>query len=704
MSDEAGARPHATFAVGEMDCAACATTVERAVGAIEGVERAHVSYSAGTLSVVGNVEAEAVRDAVHRAGFTVRATGIAGYRPSYRRRMLWTLLSLVLVVGAYAARRSGLADEITELMLLASVAAGGWPVARRAAAALRALRFDIHVLVSTAVLAALAIGHTGEAAWLVVLFGLGAEVEAAVLNHGRRAVEHLAQRAPDHARVLRGAAELRIPASELVAGDLVVVACGAVIPADGTVADGQSAIGEASVTGAWIAAEKGEGDRVLAGSRNLGETITVCVLAPPAEAMAAQALSVATDDEEPTGGAARFLTRFAAIYTPVVLAAAVGMAAAPLAGVGDSAVWLHRALTVLLVACPCALVIAVPVAVVTSMLAATRRGLLITDRGALEALGRARVIVFDKTATLTRGRPELVSIITVADITEDHALFLAATLEQDNEHPLAGALLREAEGRQLTLGLVDHGTSHVGIGRSGSIGTQRLWIGGLQMARQHHAPIPDALIVIEQRGETAVVLGSGDEIYAAFGLADDLRPAAQPTIQQLTSLGVQSVMLTGDNPHAAARTASSTGIERWSARMLPAHKADTVRALKDLAGPVAVVGDGVNDVAALQVADVGIAMGTSASPRALHASDVTLLDDELTQLPAAIKLGRRTRHVVAQNVAVALGSKALFIGLAATGVMTPVDAVVADIAVALLVCVNALRLASEPRRSSRGAR
>lgn len=704
MSDEAGARPSATFAVGEMDCAACATTVERAVGALDGVERAHVSYSAGTLSVTGDVAADAIRDAVQRAGFSVRATGIASYRGSYRRRMLWTLLSLALVSGAYAGRRSGLADEITELMLLASVAAGGWPVARRAVAALRALRFDIHVLVSTAVLAALAIGHTGEAAWLVVLFGLGAEVEAAVLNHGRRAVEHLAQRTPDHARVLRGAAELRVPASELVAGDLVVVSSGAVIPADGTVAEGQSAVGEASVTGAWIAAEKGEGDRVLAGSRNLGETITVCVLAPPADAMAAQALSVATDDDEEPAGAARFLTRFAEIYTPVVLAAAVIMAAAPLAGIGDPAVWLHRALTVLLVACPCALVIAVPVAVVTSTLAATRRGLLVTDRGALEALGRTRVVVFDKTATLTQGRPELVSIITVADITEDHALFLAATLEQGNDHPLAGALLREAEGRQLTLGLVDNRNSHVGVGRSGRVGTQPLWIGGLQMARDHQAPIPDALIVIEQRGETAVVLGSGDEIYAAFGLADDIRPAARATIQQLTSLGVQSVMFTGDNPHAAARTASTTGIDRWSARMLPAHKADSVRALSDVAGPIAVVGDGDNDVGALQAADVGIAMGTSGSSRALRASDITLLGDELERLPAAIKLGRRTRVVIAQNVAVALGSKAAFIALAATGTMTPIDAVVADIAVALMVCVNALRLAPRPQRGSRGAR
>ena len=684
------------FAVEGMDCAACAQTVEKVVAGLDGVREAHVSFGSATLSVAGELPVETLQQAIAKAGYSAYLIGTArpDRAPFWRRdrKSISTTLSILTLALASALSLASAPEAVTGAAYLASMALGGWATARSALVALRARALDMHVLMTAAAIGAVAIGHYAEGAWVLVLFSVGTALETLALDRSRRSVEHLMELAPPQAHLLQGGIARTVPVEQVNERDLIVVRPGERVPLDGLVQAGRSSVDESPLTGESVPVDKEPGDHVLAGTLNAHGSLTVVVTAAAGNTTIARVATLVAEAQGSKAPSERFVDRFARLYTPLVFASAFLVAVAPTLAGGDSHTWLYRGLALLIVACPCALVISVPVSVVSAIGGAARKGVLIKGGQPLEDLARIKAVAVDKTGTLTQGRPDLVSIITTGDITEEQALFLMATLEHASEHPLAAAIVREAEIRDLPLGLVDDFQALPGRGVTGTIGTRTLWAGGPRMARDFGALLPDALTVIEHRGETAILLGEGDHLHAAFGLADKLRPQATAAVAALMARGIEPIMLTGDNASVARAVAEQVGITNWQSGLLPEDKLNAVRETIQQIGPTAMVGDGINDAPALAGASVGVAMGAAGSDIALSSADVALMGDELIRLPQVIDHSQRARAVMRQNIAVALGTKAIFVALAPLGLVSLVDAIAADMGVSLLVTLNGLRL------------
>jgi Cd2+/Zn2+-exporting ATPase len=686
------------FRVEGMDCASCARTVEKAVGALDGVEAAQVSFGTATLLVSGAVEPERVERAVRRAGYGVRPVGRRSRVPAapfWRRdaRSLSTTVSALLLLVAVIASLAGAPRAVAEPLYLLSMAVGGWPIALAAATALRRRSLDMNVLMALAAIGAVGIGDYAEGAWVLVLFAFGTTLEGFALERTRRSVEALMELAPDDAHVLIGADEHTMPVEEVVTGATLIVRPGERVPLDGVILEGASSLDESALTGESVPVDKQAGDDVFAGTLNAFGALTIRVTAASDETALARIAALVAEAQGTRAPSERFVDRFARIYTPLVFVAALLVATVPLAFGGELDTWVYRALALLIVACPCALVISVPVAVVSAIGGAARSGVLIKGGEALEALARVRVIAIDKTGTLTPGTPRLASVQRLDGEATDAALALVAAIERGSEHPLGQALVRAAQDGALELPTATSFTALPGRGASATVDGRAYWAGGPRLAREHGAPVPAEAGAAETRGETAILLGEDDRVIAVFGLADQPRPEAARAIRALRDrAGIRRVvMLTGDTERVAEAVATETHVDEWRAQLLPEDKLDAIRELQ-ADGPVAMVGDGVNDAPALVAADIGIAMGAAGSDVALESADVALMADELDRLPGAIAHSRRTLRVIRQNVIASLAVKAIFVVLAPLGLVTLVMAVAADMGMSLLVTLNALRL------------
>lgn len=496
--------------------------------------------------------------------------------------------------------------------------------------------------------------------------------------------------APPEATIVTDGGLSAVPVDEVDTGARVLVRPGERVPLDGRVVDGRSSIDESPLTGESIPVDKEPGDSVFAGTMNAFGALTVETTSPAAESALARIAQLVADAQGSQAPAERFVDRFARIYTPVVFVAALAVAVVPLLFGGDPETWAYRALALLIVACPCALVISVPVSVVSAIGGAARRGVLIKGGQALEALGRIRIVALDKTGTLTEGVPQLVGVHALAAADEDDALAMIAALERASEHPLAAALVRAAQERRLQIREAVGFEARPGLGVVGRVGGRRLWAGGPRMAAEEGAEIPSSVEALGAKGQTVVLLGDREHLIAAFGLADRPRANARDAVVELLG-DAQVVMLTGDSEPVARSVAEAVGVSDWRAGLLPPDKLAAVRELRDIA-PTAMVGDGINDAPALAGADIGVAMGAMGSDVALESADVALMGDDLRRLPEAIAHGRRALSIMRQNVAVSLLTKAVFVVLAPLGYVTLVVAVAADMGVSLLVTLNALRL------------
>lgn len=672
------------FRVEGMDCGACARTVEQAVAALPGVTSAQVSFGNGTLAVTGEALDTTIMSAVAHAGYRARPAtrrAVADPTPFSRRdaRALSTTLSVGVLAVAVVASLTSTPRVVAEPLYLLSMAVGGWPIARAAALALRRMRLDMNVLMALAAVGAVGIGAYAEGAWVLVLFALGTGLEALALERSRRTVASLMDLAPARARLADGTL---VAVEDVPAGTLIAIRPGERIPLDAVVADGASSVDQAPITGESVPVDKQAGDELFAGTLNT----TGALVAHSTRAAADSTLSrVAALVEEAQGSRApaeRFIDRFAAIYTPIVFAAALSLATVPLLLGGDGDTWLYRALALLIVACPCSLVISVPVAVVSAVGSAARRGILITGGQALEDLARVRAVALDKTGTLTLGLPVLQRVVAPD---EDRALALVAAVEAGSEHPLAAALRRAARERGLVVPIVRRFEALPGRGATATVDGRALWAGGPRLMQDRIGALPEVVSELHAAGQTAIGLGEGDRLLATFGLADQLRPEAEDLASRLRPLRV--AMLTGDSAPVARAVARRAGIEEVHAELLPADKLAHVRDL----GDVAMVGDGVNDAPALAAARVGIAMGAAGSDVALANADVALMSDRLGALPEAFTLARRARSIMAVNVVASLAVKAVFVALAPFGLVTLVVAVAADMGMSLLVTLNAMR-------------
>ena len=579
------------------------------------------------------------------------------------------------------------------LLYAAAAIAGGINFFGAGMRAARSLRLDMNFLMSAALVAALVIGEAFEAATLAFLFSLAELLERYSVDRGRRSIARLLELAPQTADRLRpdGSPET-VSVGQLRAGDVVRIRPGDRVPVDGLVTAGASTVNEATITGESLPRLKHVGDPVFGGTMNAEGALDVAVTADAAHSTLARIVELIRQAETRRAPVEVFVKRFARVYTPLVTALAVlVMIVPPVLGHGSQLEWFVRGITLLVIACPCALVIATPVTVVSALTSAARRGVLIKGGEHLEALGGIRAMAVDKTGTLTGGRLEVINFrIDGAD--EQRLLQAIMTLESRSEHPIAAAVIRYAEGRGLRPHpAVDAFSALPGRGVRGRISEMELLIGteelvGKDVVRRWDPPNSDTLAIyaVTADGDTAMIT-----------LRDEIRPGAALAVSRLHRLGVRPiVMLTGDAPETAKAVGRATGVDAVRWRLLPAQKVDAVRELRAQYGTVAMLGDGVNDAPALAEATIGVAMGAAGSPVAIETADVALMGDDLSKLPYAVHLARKARRTIRFNIAFALSTKFLLAIGAVMGVVSLAAAViVGDMGGSLVVTLNALRLA-----------
>ncbi len=691
-----GALGRTVVRVEGMDCASCAATVEKRVAVLPGIRRATVNFAAGRLDAEHDpgLPLEEIERAVRDAGYGVAKTEEAERPPFWRTpRAVSVFASALLFALGLALGLLGAPEAARVGAYVAAIAVGGLPIFRAALAGIRARHLDMNVLMSAATIGGAAIGEWAEAASVVVLFAAGNALQVYAIDRTRGAVRALVKLAPNEVLVRRDGSEIIVPADEVGVGETLVVRPGERLAVDGVVVEGSSAVDEAPVTGESVPVEKGAGDAVYSGSLNGQGGLLVRATKRAGDSTLQSIARLVEEAQAKKAPAEQFVDRFSRVYTPVVVAVAVALAVVPpLLGAGFGE-WFYRALALLIIACPCALVISTPVTVVSGIGAASKRGILVKGGVALEAAGRLKALAFDKTGTLTEGRPVLSRTLALDGRGEAEVLALAAALERRSEHPLAHAILTAADGAEPRT--VSGFRSIAGRGAEGDLDGKRYLIGSPRLFAERGVPLDganEALEAVERAWETPVVLGDEDGPLAVFGLADSLRPDAKATVEALRGAGVgELVMLTGDAEAPARRVADELGIS-YRARLLPEQKIEAVRELVADHGEAGMVGDGVNDAPALAASSVGFAMGAAGTDVALETADVALMQDDLPKLAEAVRLSRAAEGIIKQNVAVSIAIKGLFVLLAPFGLVALWLAVLADMGTSIAVTLNGLRL------------
>ena len=682
-----------------MDCASCALTVEKRVSALPGMRRAVVNFAAGRLDAEHDSELslEKIEAAVRDAGYGVERDEEAESTPFWRTpRTLLTIASALLFLVGLALSLAGAAETARAAFYATAIVVGGFHIFRAALAGLRARHLDMNVLMGAATIGAVGIGQWAEAASVVVLFSAGNALQVYAVDRTRGAVRALARLAPDEVLVRREGSEVILPVEEVTVGEMVVVRPGERLAVDGEVVEGASAVNEAPVTGESVPVEKCVGDVVYSGSLNGPGGMLVRAAKRAGDSTLQRISRLVEEAQAGKAPSEQFVDRFSRVYTPVVVAVAFVLAAVPPLLGAPFVEWFYRALAMLIIACPCALVISTPVTVVSGIGAASRRGILVKGGAALEAAGRLKALAFDKTGTLTEGRPIVSRVVTLNGEDDDTALRLAGALERRSEHPLAHAILAAAEARNLDdLPPVTRFRSIPGRGAEGEVEGVRLSVGSPRLFLEKGIPLDGAeaaLAEIERTGETPVLLGGGGGVLAVFGLADAVRPDARKALETLRDAGVRDlVMLTGDTEAPARRIAGELGIE-CRAGLLPEGKVEAVRDLVQKHGSAGMVGDGVNDAPAMAASSVGFAMGAAGTDVALETADVALMQDDLQKLAGAVKLSRAAGRIIRQNVFVSIAIKGLFVLMAPFGLVALWLAVLADMGTSIAVTLNGLRL------------
>lgn len=638
---------------------------------------------------------------------------VAAAEPTGISRRTWLLgIGGVAAFGAEAIAWS-LGDHAWPVLVLAlaSIALAGGPTLRKGWIAVRALTFNINFLMAVAVIGALLIGKWAEAAMVIFLFAVAEAIEARALVRARDAVRALTAIAPDTAELTDGKGGWRDVAVETVAiGARLRVRTGSRVPVDARIVSGRAALDESPVTGESLPVEKTTGDIILAGTivtDGVIEAEATAVAADSTLARIAGAIQEAQSQRAPTQ---RFVDKFSSIYTPAMMLLALAIAVGgPLVTVDGWLTWTYRALVLLVIACPCALVISTPVTVVSGLAAAARRGIVVKGGVYLESGRRLRALALDKTGTLTAGRPVLDAVVlpggtrrAVADLnaaTDDahlRALAVAAALDANTTHPIAVAIVQAAAAHgAVDAGAVEDLSVLPGRGVAGTLGDVRWHLGNAALVAERGFDTSAwraAAEALQAEGMSAVTLCDASGAVALFGVRDRERPESAQAIADLRALGVQPVMLTGDDRRAAQAIAKTVGIDAVHAEQLPADKQRVVGELAAQHGFVGMVGDGINDAPALARADIGFAMGAAGTATALEAADVAIMDDDPRKLAGFIRISRRTVAVLRQNIVLALGIKAVFLALAVMGDATLWMAIFADVGASLLVVFNGLRV------------
>ena len=672
-----------SWVVNGMDCAACARKVENAVKQVQGVSHVQVLFATEKLLVsADNDVSKQVEDAVSKAGYSLRSEAAPAEKTSSLKENL-PLITLILMM-ALSWGLEQINHPFGNLAFIATTLVGLFPIARQA---LRLMKsgswFAIETLMSVAAIGALFIGATAEAAMVLLLFLIGERLEGWAASRARKGVSALMALKPETAtRVVNGTRET-VAITTLRPGDVIEVAAGGRLPADGALLTATASFDESALTGESIPVERAAGEKVSAGATSVDRLVQLTVLSEPGDSAIDRILKLIEEAEERRAPVERFIDRFSRIYTPAIMLVALLVTVVPPLFFGAPwEGWIYKGLTLLLIGCPCALVISTPAAITSGLAAAARRGALIKGGAALEQLSQVQHIAFDKTGTLTVGKPQVTGVYSQG-ISEDELLTLAAAVEQGSTHPLALAIVREAQSRGLNIPPATAQRALVGSGIEATVDGKKVLI--VAAGKSSHPEVE----ALEQTGQTVVTVMQDGVAKGMLALRDTLRDDAKEAVAALHQLGVQGVILTGDNPRAAAAIAGELGLE-FKAGLLPADKVSAVTELNAHA-PLAMVGDGINDAPAMKASTIGIAMG-SGTDVALETADAALTHNRLTGLAQMIDLARATRANIRQNIGIALGLKGIFLVTTLLGMTGLWLAVLADTGATVLVTANALRL------------
>ncbi|HEE0105688.1 TPA: Zn(II)/Cd(II)/Pb(II) translocating P-type ATPase ZntA [Citrobacter gillenii] len=678
-----------SWKVSGMDCAACARKVENAVRQVSGVNQVQVLFATEKLVVdAGGDIRQNIENAVQKAGYTLRDEQAPEAAPESRFKENLPLITLIVMM-AISWGLEQFNHPFGQMAFIATTLVGLYPIARQA---LRLMKtgsyFAIETLMSVAAIGALFIGATAEAAMVLLLFLIGERLEGWAASRARKGVSALMALKPETAVRLRNGEREEVAINSLQPGDVIEVAAGGRLPADGKLVSGFASFDESALTGESIPVERATGDKVPAGATSVDRLVTLEVLSEPGASAIDRILKLIEEAEERRAPIERFIDRFSRVYTPAIMAIALLVTLVPpLLFAASWQEWIYKGLTLLLIGCPCALVISTPAAITSGLAAAARRGALIKGGAALEQLGRVTHVAFDKTGTLTVGKPRVTAIHPASGISESELLALAAAVEQGATHPLAQAIVREAQTRELTIPAAQAQRALVGSGIEAQVNGERILIcaAGKQPAEAFAGQISE----LESAGQTVVLVLRNDAVLGVLALQDTLRDDALTAINELHQLGVKGVILTGDNPRAAAAIAGELGLE-FKAGLLPEDKVRVVTSLNQQS-PLAMVGDGINDAPAMKAATIGIAMG-SGTDVALETADAALTHNRLRGLVQMIQLARATHANIRQNITIALGLKGIFLITTLLGITGLWLAVLADTGATVLVTANALRL------------
>ncbi|MGH6760279.1 MAG: heavy metal translocating P-type ATPase [Phyllobacterium sp.] len=702
-SPAAASSGNAIWKVEGMDCASCATTIRTALQKLPGVENIHVSVTNETLSLAldeKRTQAAAIESTITSLGYKpsrVSAGKATASDPEQTRRWWQTAKARIAITAGLllaAAFAIGLIEPTLSYwtFLIAALIAAA-PIARRALMAARAgAPFTIEMLMTVAVIGAIIIGAAEEAAVVVFLFAVGEVLEGFAASKARAGIKALGALVPKTALVEDAGGLREIPAESLRIGQIVVARTGDRIPADGEVIEGMSSVDESPITGESVPRLKEPGARVYAGSINQEANLRIRVDRAPQDNTIARIVTLVEEAQDAKAPTERFIDRFSRIYMPLIVGLAILVALVPPLFAGaDWWTWTYRALALLLIGCPCALVISVPAAIASSLSSAAKHGILVKGGAVIEALASAEVVAFDKTGTLTRGEPVVTDII-ATEMEQSTFLATLAALERESSHPLAQAIVKQADGEglaQLTAATVK---GIAGKGVQGQVSGRTVFVGAPRFAREFASISNDLdaqIIELESAGKTVVVAVSERKILGIVALRDEPREDARRAIAALTDAGIASIMLSGDNKATADAIARDLGLDA-RAEMMPENKVTAIRELS-AERKVVMVGDGINDAPALAAAHVGVAIG-SGTDVALEAADAALLRNRVTDVATLIGLSRATMNNIRQNVAIALGLKALFLVTTILGVTGLWIAVFADTGATVLVTLNAMRL------------
>lgn len=696
-------------------CANCAGKFENNVKKLPGVQDAKVNFGASKISVYGDASIEELEKAgafenlkvtpeksARQASQEVKEDTKEDKVPFYKKHSTLLYSSLLIAFGYLSSYVNGEENIVTTLLFLASMFIGGLSLFKVGLENLLRFEFDMKTLMTVAVIGGAIIGEWAEVAIVVILFAISEALERFSMDRARQSIRSLMDIAPKEALVRRNGQEIMIHVDDIAVGDIMIVKPGQKIAMDGVVVSGYSAVNQAAITGESVPVEKTVDDEVFAGTLNEEGLLEVKITKLVEDTTISKIIHLVEEAQGERAPSQAFVDKFAKYYTPIIMIIAALVAIVPpLFFDGSWETWVYQGLAVLVVGCPCALVISTPISIVSAIGNAAKKGVLVKGGVYLEEMGALKAIAFDKTGTLTKGVPAVTDYnVLNKQINEKELLSIITALEYRSQHPLASAIMKKAEEENITYSdvQVEDFSSITGKGIKGNVNGTTYYIGSPKLFKElltndFDKDLEQNVTTLQNQGKTAMIIGTEIEILAVIAVADEVRESSKEIIQKLHQLGIKkTIMLTGDNKGTANAIGGQVGVSDIEAELMPQDKLDFIKQLRSEYGNVAMVGDGVNDAPALAASTVGIAMGGAGTDTALETADVALMGDDLRKLPFTVKLSRKTLNIIKANITFAIVIKFIALLLVIPGWLTLWIAILSDMGATLLVALNGLRL------------